>query len=55
MKNRADLNVPVKSEDKDTGILSIIKNKYQDIKTNRRDNQKEITEKYNKLLEEKKD
>jgi hypothetical protein len=52
MKNRADLNVPVKSEDKDTGILSIIKNKYQDIKTNRRDNQKEIAEKYKKLLEE---
>ena len=52
MKNRPDLNVPVKSEDKDTGILSIIKNKYQDIKTNRRDNQKEIAEKYKKLLEE---
>ena len=52
MKKRPDLNVPVKSEDKDTGILSIIKNKYQDIKTNRRDNQKEIAEKYKKLLEE---
>jgi len=52
MKNRPDLNVPVKSEDKDTGILSIIKNKYEDIKTNRRDNQKEIAEKYKKLLEE---
>ena len=37
-----------------SGIQSIIKNKYQDIKTNRRDNQKEITKKYNKLLEEKK-